>query len=340
MSDELKNSSEAAQQAPKNPSLVSSPAVTSATTGSSGSPVVATKSPATNIALGVNRVIGSVIAPPKGVHRGSTRELEAGFFHGLLYGETDSRKTTTAANFSGPANTFFVLTRGKEQLLPIRDKGYPFVQVSSGEGLAWALQNPESAAKYVYDHPGLTADERANLLQWENNAERTLITDDLTEGANQIVDGARTTDEGKEVRDGRKVYGNANIEFREVLNSMKRKPMHTVFIALSRVKANPITNDETIGPNLSSGILDLLTAEMEFVFFLQKKNYKMLTKHHFMQYTKLNDKGKTEMFKRDIFAKSKLPLDLAIKIPPVIALEEPMDLRGLWERIKTAKTTK
>ena len=133
------------------------------------------------------------------------------------------------------------------------------------------ITDPESAAKFVYDHPGLTADERANLLQWESNAERTLVIDDLTEGANQIVDGARTTDEGKEVRDGRKIYGNANIEFREVLNSMKRKAMHSVFIALSRVKANPITNDETIGPNLSSGILDLLTAEMEFVFFSKRR---------------------------------------------------------------------
>ena len=298
--------------------------------------------PQKSVAAGVNAAVGMLVKPPAGVHRGTTRGLDSSFLHAMLYGPTDARKTTSAAAFAGPANTLFVLTRGKEQLLPISKDGYPFVQVSDGEGLMWALQNPEAAAKFVYDAPGLTAEERANLLAWEKSAERTLIVDDTTEGAQQIVDDNRTNDDGKELKDGRKIYGNANIDFREVLNSLKRKPMHTIFIGLSKIKDYGAENKETIMPNLPSGIHDLLVAELEFVFYCNPAKWKFLTARSSLQYTKLNEKGKPDTFTRDIFAKRKLPLEL--ELLPVdkkpVKLEEEMNLRAIWERIKAAKEKK
>jgi hypothetical protein len=299
------------------------------------------QAPKPTVAATVNASVGSRVAPPAGVKRGSSREIESGFMHLLLYGETDTRKTTTASAFSGPKNTFFVLTRGKEQLMPVRDEGYPFVQVDSADGLLWALQNPEAAAKWVYDAPGLNETERANLLAWEKSAERTLIIDDTTEGAELIVDDNRTDDEGKELRDGRKIYGNSNVAFREILNSLKRKPMHTIFIGLSKVTAYGAENRETIVPALSSGISNLLTAEMEYVFYLDPRKWKMITSRSSLQYSKLNQKGKPETFIREIFAKRKLPL--ALELLPVdkkvVKLEEAMELRAVWERIKAAKSS-
>lgn len=295
------------------------------------------------VAAAVNAAVGLTIKPPAGVKRGSTRDIESGFMHVLIYGETDSRKTTTAAKFAGPKDTLFVLTRGQEQLMPVKNQGYAFVQVDSAEGLMWALQNPESAARWVYDSPSLNATEKANLLAWEKSADRTIIIDDTTEGANQIVDGNRTNEKGDELKDGRKIYGNSNIEFREVLNSLKRKPMHTIFISLSKVNPYGAENKETIRPNLPTGIHDLLVAELEYVFYLSPKSWKMTTARSSLQYSKLNDKGKMDTFTREIFAKNKLPMELAtmpvLEKQKIIKLEEEMDLRALWERIKSAQKT-
>src|SRR5277367_86879 len=123
----------------------------------------------TTVAARINAVVGSTVQPPKGVKRGTTEDIDTGYLHLLLYGETDSRKTTTAAKFSGPKNTIFVLTRGIEQLRPVQKENFPYVQVPDSDGLLWALQNPESAAKYIYDGPTTNAETKANLLAWEKS---------------------------------------------------------------------------------------------------------------------------------------------------------------------------
>lgn len=279
------------------------------------------------IAAAVNS--GVTAKAPAGVTAGNTKDLVSGYFHGIIYGETDARKTSTAAAFGGPEKTLILLTRSKEQLRPLQSSdpknNYHYLSIGSGEGLEWAMQFPEKAA------------DVAGFPQWKDLEDHVLMIDDMSEGANLLVDDKSVREDGREVKDGRQIYKATNDSIRDLVQSMKRKPMHLAMTALATVKENSVTNEETIYPLMPSGVRSLITAEMEYVFYVKKSSWKMLTTTSFISYKKKDEFGKDQVYRREIFAKNKLPKELIGQQPPVIRTEEDLDLAGLWKRIKEAK---
>lgn len=261
---------------------------------------------------------------PKGFSGASTNDLQTNYFHGMLYGETDRRKTTTAAEFGGPQRTFILLTRSPEQLIPIRAGNYHYARIEDGQALAWALTYPEKAA------------DAAGFPEWKDMPDRVLMVDDMSEGMSMFVDDNSTRDDGTEVRDGRQIYKAVNDDLRSIMTSMKKKQMHTVFTALAKVTPSPIANEETVYPDMPTGARSIITADLEFVFYM-KPNGKMLTTSDFLTYTRKDDKGKLISGKRDIFAKYKLDRTLIGRTPPVILKEENMNLAELWKRVCDAR---
>lgn len=279
--------------------------------------------PPSSIALAVNA--GIAAKPPKGFMGGTTDDLNANFLHCLLYGEVDSQKTTTAAMFGGPSRTLIILTRAPEQLIPLQGMGFRYARVENAAALGYALQFPEKAADSI------------GWPEWKEMKDRVLVADDMTEGVNFIVEDNETNDEGKERKDGRQIYKGANGDLRGYMDSLKRKPMHLIMTALAKVDVSQVANEETVYPDLPKGARSILTADMEYVFFMKKSSKKMLTTSSFLSYTKKNEFGKDVPGRRDIFARNKLPRSLVGRTPPVILSEEPMDLKLLWEKIQLAK---
>lgn len=289
---------------------------------------------ASSIAAGVNAAVGVKAPIPKGIRAFNTSDLkkEVSFFHGMLYGETDSRKTTTAAEFGGPEKTFILGTRAAEQLIPLQEKSYHCALITDGAALSWALQFPDLAAK-AFGFP-----EWAEMLE-APDAEPVLMVDDMTEGSGMLVDENEFNDEGKERKDGRQIYKAVNDNLREIMVSLKRRKMHTVFTSLARKYETPIANEEQVGPDMPTGARSIITAELEHVLFLKKSTHKFLFRPVYINYKKKDDKGKEQIYRREIFAKYKMPKEMALKMPPVLNAtgEEEMDLRAFWNKVKPPK---
>lgn len=263
---------------------------------------------------------------PKGFSGNQTNTLDTSFFHGMLYGETDSGKTTTAAKFGGPKRTFILLTRSPEQLIPIRSENYHYAQIETSDALLWAMQFPEKAA------------EVAGFPEWKDTEGRVLMIDDMSEGANLMVDENSIKEDGSDVKDGRQIYKAVNDDLRAVMASLKKKKMHTIFTALAKIDLSLIANEETVYPDMPKGVRSIITADLEFVFFMKKESKKMLTQRDFLTFTKKDDKtGKPVAGKRDIFAKHKTPFEWVGRIPPVLLKDEAMDLGAIWNKILNAK---
>lgn len=273
-----------------------------------------------SIAAAVNAGLGTKV--PKGVTTFNTRSLDTGYFHGMLYGETSSWKTSTAATFGGPANTLFILTRSPEQMIPLREQGFNVARVEDGDALAWTLQFPEKAA------------DAAGMPEWKDNPNRILVIDDMTQGANYLVENNETDESGRERKDGRQIYKGVNDDLNSLLASLKRKQMHLIFTALARVALSPIQNEETIAPEMPNGAKLILTGDLEYVFFLDKQKKKMLTDESSFQFEKKDERGNKVMGRRRIFAKNKLPLGVP---KGTLNPEETPNLAELWKRIKEAK---
>lgn len=287
--------------------------------------------------VSLTAAVNAASAPkaPKGLSGFNTKDLSVGYFHAMLYSETGAYKTTTAANFGGPEKTLIILTRNEEQMRPLQNQGFRIVKVEDGEALSWAMQFPEKAAAAI------------GWPEWATLEDRVLVVDDMTEGADMLVDEERVNDKGEEVKDGRKLYGNTNANFREVLASLKRKKLHVIYTALADVKNDNLDNEEVIFPKVPKGIRQMLTADVEFVFFLKKDSKKFLTNSAFINITKKDEKtGKPVMAKREIFGKSKVAKELAGGAGSILALEEPIGeangtgLRTLWEKVRAAQVRK
>ena len=295
-----------------------------------------TNTPVVNksIAAGVNAAVAPKVIVPKGIRAFNTSDLkkEVSFFRGMLYGETDSRKTTTAADFGGPEKTFIIGTRAAEQLLPLQERNFRVALIDDGPALSWALQFPDQAAR-AFGFP-----EFADMLA-DPNGEPVLMVDDMTEGANFLVDDNSTKDDGSDVKDGRQIYKAVNDNLREIMASLKRRRMHLVLTALARKYETPLANEEAIGPDMPSGARSIITADLEHVLFMKKSTHKFVTRPMYLNYKKKDDKGKDQVYKREIFAKNKLPKELALRQPPVLNLsgEEDMDLRAYWNKVKPPK---
>jgi hypothetical protein len=297
-------------------------------------PPTAAPAPATSIAAGVNAAVSKTAPVPKGIRAFNTQDLknEVSFFHGMLYGETDSRKTSTAASFGGPERTLILLTRAPEQLIPLQEQGFHVALITDGEALSWALQFPDQAAQTV----GFP--EWADMLKTPGS-EPVLMIDDFTEGSAMLVDENSTNDEGKERKDGRQIYKAVNDNLREIMISLKRRQMHTIFTALAKKYETPVANEEAIGPDMPSGARLIVTAELEHVLFMKKSNHKFVVRPMYLNYKKKDDHGKDQVYKREIFAKHKLPKELALRQPSVLNIsgEEEMDLRAFWNKVKPPK---
>jgi hypothetical protein len=262
---------------------------------------------------------------PKGFTGAQTNTLDMSFFHGMLYGETDSCKTTTACKFGGPSRTFILLTRSPEQLIPVRADNYHYAQIENSDALLWAMQFPEKAA------------DAAGFPEWKDQADRVLLIDDMTEGANMMVDENSIRDDGTDVKDGRQIYKAVNDDLRAIMVSLKKKKMHTIFTALAKIDLSLIANEETVYPDMPKGVRGIITADLEFVFFMRKEARKMLTQRDVLNFVKKDEKtGKPIPGKRDIFAKHKIGQEWIGKVPPLLMKEEPMDLAAVWQKIMAA----
>jgi hypothetical protein len=262
---------------------------------------------------------------PKGFTGARTNTLDVSYFHGMLYGETDSRKTVTAASFGGPERTFILLTRSPEQLIPIRSGNYHYARIEDGRALAWALQFPAKAA------------DAAGFPEWKDREDRVLMVDDMTEGASAMVDDNSTRDDGTEVKDGRQIYKAVNDDLRSIMTSLKKQRMHLIFTALAKVAPSQIANEETVFPDMPSGARSIICADLEFIFFMKKATGKMLTAPDYLTFVKKDEKtGKPIPGRREVFAKNKIDQFLVGRTPPVLSKEEQMDLVGVWSKIQAA----
>jgi hypothetical protein len=251
---------------------------------------------------------------PKGFKSGGIDDAAPKFFHCLIYGHTGAYKTVTAAQFGGPDRTLIIGTRDIEQYkIPLEGKGYHSVVLAHDiSTFKWAIMNPEAAA------------DAAGFPEWKDREDRVLVVDDWTEGALMLVEDNETNDEGKEIKDGRKIYGAVNEDVRALLNSLKRKRMHVIFTALVN------EDDWTIYPAMSKGTAKFIEAAFDYVFYMDKEFKKMKTEPFSVPYPAKDQFGKDVTRLRQGFAKSKVPRDLSGKL---LAKDEPMDLAALWAKV-------
>jgi len=254
---------------------------------------------------------------PKGVVPVSTNPEHLRYLHCLIYAGTGEYKTTTAAEFGGPEHTLIVLTRSIEQLIPI-GAGYHVVQAQTPEALFWILTNPDAAADTV------------GFPEWKTDSERVLMIDDMTEGVAMIVDSNTCDDDGKERtgQAGKQIYKYTNNDVRTIMASLKKKRMHLVMTALAGVFQSEIANEETIYPEMPKGARGLITAELEFVFYIDRASKKMFTEPDQIQCIKKDEKGQSKPGLRTIFAKSKLPNRQKLG-------KVDLNLRAVWDKIRT-----
>lgn len=289
-------------------------------------PPAGTTTPKTSIAAGVvaaNAKLSPFVAGLK-TRTKNTKDLSSPWFRLLLHGEIDSKKTTTAAHFGTPEQTRIILTRGEDQLAPIRDEGYQYLAVENADEFTEAM-------KYCGQI----------WPDWAKHPEPVLIVDDLTQAKNFVLkDSATWVDakgEEREHKDNRKMHVAALNSMDAVFSVVNRKPMHVILIATSKVRENNITQEESIFPNLPPAMSDLIMADYSFIFFINKKkpaNACLLTSKDFESVTEYDETQKKNVtFQRFFFARHKIPWQLEGK--GVLRQYEPLDLRDIWRRIKT-----
>jgi hypothetical protein len=280
-------------------------------------PAAVTPKPVT-LAAAVNQAQARKLPVPPSLKKFNTKELTGGYLHACIYGETSARKSTTAATFGTPENVRIILTRRKEQLIPLREKGYEAALVEDEVALNYALMYPEQL-----------------WPEWAGLPDRTLVLDDGTEAVQMLLEGASVID-GKEVRDRRRSYTEAGDQLREAVKVTLAKPQHFIMTALAKVRENALTNEERIAPDLPPSMQNLLMTEMEFVFYIKTRSWMFVTDREFQQ-IKETVEGREKIFVREIFAKHKLPVGLAGK--GLITPLEKMDLADIWKRVKDGKRT-
>jgi hypothetical protein len=249
------------------------------------------------------------------------------YFRCMIYGPTNSFKTTTAAKFGGPERTLIISTRDPEQVrIPLRGLGFkPIVLAHDSDAFLSCLQFPEKAAEAI------------GFPEWKDRDDRVLMVDDWTEGASLLVDDNSTNDEGREIKNGMKIYGEVKKDVREVLNALKlkEKRMHLVFTALVA------DNDWALWPDMAKGARNGINAAFDYVFYMDAEMKKMKTTDGFgVPYQAKDALGKDVTRLRKGFAKYKIPSSMVGQQPPVIAKEEPMDLKAVWEKVVAAKGVK
>jgi len=271
--------------------------------------------PPVKMAIAANKKIGATLPIPKGIVLGNTKELNSSYFRGCIYSEYGARKTTTAALFGTPENTRIIMTRHKEQLMPLKNMGYEYVLVENARHLNFALTYPEQL-----------------WPDWAERDDRVLIFDVASEGENMWLD---------DVAEDKSGFGNdykeAKGELRTCLTSALRKPMHLIIVALAKSRPNPLTGEERIGPSLSPSLLGVLLTDVNYVFYIDPKTWQFITNREATTFKGKDDKGRGKNFIREIFAKRKLPIELEDMSPPLLSVREPLDLRAIWDKVLQGK---
>lgn len=277
-------------------------------------PVVITP-PVTGLSAAVNKASGRTLPIPKGLLLGNTNDDIPDYMHACVYAETSARKTSTAARFGDAADVRIVLTRRKEQLIPLKGMGYQYAEVSDAASLTFALMYPEQL-----------------WPDWALRPNRTLVLDDGTQAVDILLEDASEID-GKEVKDRRRSYTEAGKNLREILASVLRKPMHFILVALAKVRENALTNEERIAPDLPPSMQGMLMTELEFVFYIDTKSWTMFTDRDRISVKDTDpNTGKEKTFIREIFAKNKLSLMDVGK--NVLLQREKLDLAEVWKKVQ------
>ena len=272
-----------------------------------------------SVVAAVGTQMGAQAPVPKGLRVGNTNDEAPQFFHGCIYAGTGEYKTTTAAQFGSPEEVRIVLTRRKEQLIPLKGLGYKYAEVSDAASLKYALLYPERL-----------------WPEWSPLPNRTLVLDDATEAVAMLLDDNSVID-GREVKDVRRTYSSAGNDLRVLVSPTLRKPMHFVMTALAKVRENPLTNEERIGPDLPPSMLNFMLTEMEFVLYVDYKTKTLLTDKKVFSFDDTDEKGYKKTYVREIFAKHKLPRSLVGK--GILKPQEPLDLRAIWNKVLEAKVS-
>jgi hypothetical protein len=282
--------------------------------------------PITSLAAKVNAAVGAGMKIPAGLKGIDTSKLPADhvdYFHGMIYAETSARKSTTAAKMFGKENTIIILCRQPEQLIPLRGAGYKVLHAQDDEALVFALMYPEKAAEVLLNWP-----------EWASLPNRALVFDDVTEGITLLLERNSTNDKGEDRKDMRQVYKFAGEELRGMFQTLRRKKLHLILIALAKVTNNDISNEEVIMPDLPPSMTKFISTDLEFVFFIDKSKWKFVTDSVYRSYSGTAEKGKPKTFRREIFGKNKLPLAYIDKRVFPATNEVKMDLARIWQCVK------
>lgn len=276
----------------------------------------------------VPQVVLKVPPRPKGIISGNTRDLENGLFRFILFSETNATKSTTAARFDEPDWVRIIGTRHEEQLVPLKKLGYTYSVAQNAEQLNWLLRYPETEWPEWF----------AMRDPADPKRRPTLILDDGTEAVNMLLDDNEFID-GKEVKNQMRTYVAAGKDLRDMLvKTTLRKNLNFGMTALAKAKESPRAPDEEIyGPWLPPAMLELVMAEFEFVFYIDKAKKKLVTEDKSFTYQFEGPGGPKDMRtkKRTIYAKTKIDfLDVG---KGVILPEEDLNLQAVWRKIRKSQ---
>ncbi len=118
-----------------------------------------------------------------------------------------------------------------------------------------------------------------------------------------------------------------------------KKPYNFIIVALAKVRDNPVTHEEQIGPDIPPSMLAMLNTEVEFAFYIKPQTHQLLTDRDFIVFKDKDDAGKEKIVKRTIFAKSKFDLAVLRKnkgMSPLLKYEEG-NLQKLWAKIQSVR---
>lgn len=299
-----------AQRAPQTGATTLTPAV---------APKPSTPISASSLAQQVQQAqIKNAPPPPAGLVAKSTKDILSPWMRGLIYAETNARKTSVTALFGSTEDTRIISTRGEDQLIPLRDLGYTYVHADTAAKFRYAMMYPEVL-----------------WPDWAKRPNKLLTIDDVTQAKDFLLSDNETDDAGRERKDARMIHREAKADMGELMRGLFRREMHVIAVAFAAIYTNNITREESITPDIPPAMSRMLTADFSFVFFIDKTKWMFVTNDRRETYRAKNDKGIEETHTRITFAKRKLPMGQEGK--GVINDLEKMDLQDIWKRIQGTK---
>jgi hypothetical protein len=247
-----------------------------------------------------------------------TDTIEQSYFNCLIYGETDSWKTTVAAQFGKPESTLLVVTRRIEQALPLKGLGYRIYYTTDVDDVELVLREPQRV-----------------LPELAGAQEPLIVLDDISAFRDLVLEESSWVERGgvlQPVTDTRTVYQHGTERIRTIVRTALNGRYHFIAIALANVTSNPITHEEQITPDLSPAMLRSILPDFEHVFYVDKRLKYVYTAPKTDNYEEIVD-GRPVRHRRTIFAKHKAPLGRVKQVQAEYPLT-PDVLRRIWEAIR------